>query len=716
MAADQVLEKLRSQLDKQSANTDIGLLLESSNKPAFATWFPNPLVESHQDLIYGRFDMGRSDLWEECKRMRALMRCLRDAEWKQRNTERGRPEPERTSGWYLVTMVAVDQWQQSEGRFRIYYLFSCDWNSKQQPFLLIEYPLLAHTPPVKTDMGSMNPVLAGSVGSGEVYPSITPYFRAAQRFECEIYDMFRLVACHGARPHKLMPVVKPGLLLFPDQYPPGLAPLRKDKRSPELIEAIERFQANPSLERQAPDPPSDEYVINPVGPIHGGVFPAATSFLKVRRGRIEGVDIQLGYKHRGIEKLFEERCSLVPNKTAQKPISGCELAENAARDSAFGHSLAYCHAVETLLGVTEELPRSVVAVRGLFLELERMVNHVGDCAALARDVSQELLFTEMSLLREYLVRLQHWLTDHRLLTGVNHPGGITISEAFLIEIAHAMQTSAQPEKQAGAHAMQSRATFGEQAARLKNSIDAAVADITLPPASRIPRRWLKPGFTSLKILVKHFDKLGEMLLSIPNFLARTEGVGRLTSEKATRYGVTGLMARASGLKRDTRITHPCGAFRRSWLQGDILTIASARTSGDILSRVAVRLHEVQQSFNIIQKIVKHLPIAIAQDFKRHSISTVTIVTLRELFLGRDLAESDIPREAGPFALGYAESWRGDIVYFVMKGEGNTIARCAVGDASFRNYNAIPNVLCGDADADYPLSMKSCNLSPEGHDR
>ncbi len=653
--------------------------IEMLSNPISPNHSINLHFDPHERFFYGRFMTGASDPWKHYQRMQVLLEGLRQQE----------------KNWRLITMLATDRGAPThaieskpiDSRYRIFYLFSCAWQSSEQaPFLLIEYPLIDHSQSTFADVSVNGLELLNALHKGEAYPSIAAYYRAAERFEREIRDVFHLIAYEvrglydEPQPGELVSVAKPGLLLFPDQYPPDLAPLRKDKSSQQMIAGIREYAKAPGEERSAPQP-AKERIIVPVGPIHAGVIESGCFYLTIGRERIQDVEIQLGFKHRGVEKLFEETCRLVPSSTPDqhRDRNGWTLAENVSGDSAFAHSLAYCHAVETLLDI--KAPKSVIMLRGLFLEMERMVNHIGDCAALARDVSQELLSSEISVLREYLLRLQYQLTGHRLLMGVNLPGGITLSQACIDEIARKGATK---------------------------SIDAVIANISwkrwpLPFADTLPRWLTQPRFRSLQTLVDRFSKLGETLLSLANFQTRTEGIGILSREDAETYGATGLMARASGVMCDMRVTHPLGVYSEPWLQKIMSKPeGNARTTGDILSRVEARLDEVRKSYQIISAILNELPMG---------------MDLLQQLQGQPLAESILSSaNSGDFAWGYAEGWRGDIVYFVMKGKGNTIARCAVRDPSFLNWSAFPCVVRGAAFADFPLINKSCNLSYSGHDR
>ncbi|MCA9469349.1 MAG: Ni,Fe-hydrogenase III large subunit, partial [Nitrospira sp.] len=61
------------------------------------------------------------------------------------------------------------------------------------------------------------------------------------------------------------------------------------------------------------------------------------------------------------------------------------LAERISGDTTVGHALAYCEAVETLLGL--EVPLRAKYLRCVFLELERLHNHLGDVGAICNDVA-----------------------------------------------------------------------------------------------------------------------------------------------------------------------------------------------------------------------------------------------------------------------------------------------------------------------------------------
>ena len=79
-----------------------------------------------------------------------------------------------------------------------------------------------------------------------------------------------------------------------------------------------------------------------VGPVHAGVIEPGHFRFICNGEKVLHLEIQLGYQHRGVEKLFTE-------------ISGglkrSLLAENIAGDTVVGHGLAHARLVESLTGL-----------------------------------------------------------------------------------------------------------------------------------------------------------------------------------------------------------------------------------------------------------------------------------------------------------------------------------------------------------------------------
>ncbi|MER7668203.1 NADH-quinone oxidoreductase subunit C [Kitasatospora sp. NPDC096128] len=229
-------------------------------------------------------------------------------------------------------------------------------------------------------------------------PTLAHLSFPAGRFERELRDLHGVVPLDHPLPHRL--VRHP-------HWPRGWYPMRPDAGQPPEFGVPEG--PFPFLTVEGPG----VYEI-PVGPVHAGMIEPGHFRFSVVGETILKLKARLWYVHKGIEKLFEGRC----------PEQGLGLAERISGDTAVGHALAYCLAVEEATGM--QAPPRAGRARALLLELERLHNHVTDLGALCNDVGHGILNAHAWRIRERLLRLNHTLTGHRLLRGGIVPGGAAL--------------------------------------------------------------------------------------------------------------------------------------------------------------------------------------------------------------------------------------------------------------------------------------------------
>jgi NADH-quinone oxidoreductase subunit D len=92
-----------------------------------------------------------------------------------------------------------------------------------------------------------------------------------------------------------------------------------------------------------------------------------------------------------------------------------------------------------------------------------------------------------------------------------------------------------------------------------------------------------------------------MLVRNRIFLDRMQGVGILTREQALSYGVTGPVARSTGIPYDVRKDHPYLVYDR--FDFDV----PVGEDGDNWDRFMVRLEEIRQSVRIIEQAIEQMP-------------------------------------------------------------------------------------------------------------
>jgi Ni,Fe-hydrogenase III large subunit len=185
-------------------------------------------------------------------------------------------------------------------------------------------------------------------------------------------------------------------------------------------------------------------------------------------------------------------------------------------------------------------------------------------------------------------------------------------------------------------------------------------------------------------LLKDFIELKNMLYENVSFMDRIDMTGVLNKTIAQDIGITGLPGRASGIARDLRADFP-----------DCYSNAAFKTltqqHGDVASRLAMRVNEFEQSAQLVN-------------------------TFAELLKNASPAQKSISFNCpGGTALGYCESARGPLLYWLELNAEKKIGRCKIVDPSFRNWTGLAFASIGNIVPDFPLCNKSFNLSYSGTD-
>ncbi len=190
--------------------------------------------------------------------------------------------------------------------------------------------------------------------------------------------------------------------------------------------------------------------------------------------------------------------------------------------------------------------------------------------------------------------------------------------------------------------------------------------------------------TTVDLVTREYKDLMEMLLGTVSHVERLENTGRLSKDIAVKLGVTGVAARASGINDDIRKAHPHLLYDRLEFE------PHTTTKGDVFARMMVRAGEAECSVSMIN-------------------------TLLERNYGRDLSAEvkDMPPHA--CALGYTETPRGSVFYWVKSDAEGKPLRVKLRSPSFCNWPAVPFAVHGNIVPDFPLCNKSFNLSYSGCD-
>jgi Ni,Fe-hydrogenase III large subunit/Ni,Fe-hydrogenase III component G len=366
------------------------------------------------------------------------------------------------------------------------------------PTLRVVYLFLAGAPDRRVELHVTLP-------AGEPrLPSLAALSYPASRFERELHDLFGIIPVGHPLPRRLVRHA---------HWPAGWYPMRHDAGDPPPFVDGDRF---PFLQVDG-----DGVYEIPVGPVHAGLIEPGHFRFSVVGETILKLKVRLWFTHRGVEKLFEGRAAL----------DGVALAERISGDTAAGHALAHCLAIEDALGI--EVPDEVHRLRALLVELERLYNHAADLGALANDVGFSLANAHTQRIREQLLRINERVTGHRLLRDGIRPGVVGLRA--LPDVAE---------------------------------LRAIAADLSEVAALTLAKSVVRDRFT---------------------------GTAPLSLAHARDLGCLGYVSRASGLPTDARMDHPTVALPVQPIvgrDGDVLARYTARRD-EFVASVDLACHLIE---------------------------------------------------------------------------------------------------------------------------
>jgi NADH-quinone oxidoreductase subunit D len=111
-------------------------------------------------------------------------------------------------------------------------------------------------------------------------------------------------------------------------------------------------------------------------------------------------------------------------------------------------------------------------------------------------------------------------------------------------------------------------------------------------------------------LLKAAEDVEKLLNKNRIFIDRTKGIGIMSKADAIAWSMTGVMARASGVRRDIRKDEPYLCFADNWdgLGSPAVDFkVPVMETGDVYARYLCRLEEMKQSANIIRQLIDRIP-------------------------------------------------------------------------------------------------------------
>jgi len=152
----------------------------------------------------------------------------------------------------------------------------------------------------------------------------------------------------------------------------------------------------------------------PIGPQHPALKEPLSFLLTVEGEQIMESALRIGYVHRGLERIFQNRSYLQNVHVVERICGICSHI----------HTTAYCQAVEALLGL--EIPPRALYLRTLLCELERIHSHLLWLGVLAEHIGFTTIFMYAWRDREIVLDIMEELSGGRVAHAVNVIGGVRI--------------------------------------------------------------------------------------------------------------------------------------------------------------------------------------------------------------------------------------------------------------------------------------------------
>jgi NADH-quinone oxidoreductase subunit D len=301
-----------------------------------------------------------------------------------------------------------------------------------------------------------------------------------------------------------------------------------------------------------------------------------------------------------------------------------------------GNNLVYCLAIEKLTDL--DVPPRAQAIRVILTELQRISSHLVWLGTHCLDLGAMSLFLYTFREREFILDIFEMVSGQRMMTTYLRPGGLWRDVPVEFE--------------------------------------GTVREFT----GLLPRR------------IQQYD---DLLEKNRLFLERTKGIGVLSTEDALSWGVTGPMARASGVDHDLRKSMPYSGYEQYEFN------VPTHTDGDTYARYLVRMEELRQSLRIVEQALDKLPLGPVRSNNRKYVPpprSELSTSMEAVIHHFKLWTEGFSPPKGSVYVG-VESPRGELGCFIESDGGPKPYRVHMRTPSFTNLQILPLLAKGHLVAD-----------------
>jgi NADH-quinone oxidoreductase subunit D len=409
-----------------------------------------------------------------------------------------------------------------------------------------------------------------------------------------------------------------------------------------------------------PEGKQERVVVN-MGPQHPSTHGVLRLILELDGETVTEARCGVGFLHTGIEKNMEFR----------NWVQGTTFVTRMDYLSPFFNEVAYCMAVEKLLGITDDIPERAQAIRVILMELNRASSHF---VALATGGLELGALTAMIFgfrEREVILDLFEEITGLRMNHAFVRPGGV---------------------------------------------------------AQDLPENCEQHILDGVALVRKRMKDTADLLVDNKIWMGRTVGIGYLDLTGCMALGQTGPVLRATGYPRDLRKDEPyCGYEKYDF---EVKTVDTCDTYG----RFLIRLCEIEESLKIVEQATRMLKpgpvmvqdkriawpsqLAVGSDGQGNSLAHIKHImgeSMEALIHHFKLVTEGFRVPAGQ-AYVAIEAPRGELACHVVSDGGTRPYRVHFRDPGFNNLQAVPAMSEGGMISDVVAAVASIDPVMGGVDR